>query len=143
MSNLELTETKALNWDRVGVFASTACIVHCALIPVVISLAPSIAHFLPASESVHRILVFLLAAIGGLAFRSGFRIHRRKIVLFVMLCALASIAIGAFIGEAGASHPIEIGITTTGSILLICAHVMNRTFCRHCHQCIDPERPGH
>jgi hypothetical protein len=131
----QVVRTQSFNWDRLGVFASSACMVHCALVPVLVSLAPSFAHFLPASEAVHRTLVFALAAIGGLAFRSGFRVHRRRIVLLVMVCALACLALAAFLGETIISHRVEIGITTAGSVLLITAHVMNRTFCRHCRQC--------
>jgi hypothetical protein len=36
--------------DRIGVWTSTLCVIHCLLIPVVLSLSAVSAHFLPSEE---------------------------------------------------------------------------------------------
>jgi hypothetical protein len=105
------------------------------LTPILFALAPAFAHLLPGSETVHRALVFCLATTGLLAFRSGYKIHRLKIILALLGAGLLTIAAGAFAGGTLFSHRVEIYITLTGSVLLIAAHGANRTFCRNCQKC--------
>jgi hypothetical protein len=42
--------TLALPVDRIGVWTSTLCVVHCLLTPVVLSPSAVSAHFLPSEE---------------------------------------------------------------------------------------------
>jgi uncharacterized membrane protein YfcA len=122
-------------WDRAGGIASGACIIHCLFLPLLVAFVPGLVHFLPTSEYAHRFLILVLLFIGTLAFLSGYRIHKKKIVLLFMLSGLSVISLGAFIGDAIASHIAETTITTFGSIILIVAHRINRTFCKQCYQC--------
>jgi hypothetical protein len=47
------------------------------------------------------------------------------LILFVACC-----------GEALAK-PVELILNVTGSLLLVAAHLLNRSFCRQCHSCSD------
>lgn len=71
-----------LNWDTIGIAMSTLCVIHCMLLPVVLAFAPTLAHFLPGSETIHRALAYLLAVVGLVAFWAGYKIHRRKLSCF-------------------------------------------------------------
>jgi uncharacterized membrane protein YfcA len=126
-----------VTWDAIGIGASTLCAIHCLLLPFVLAFAPTVAHFLPGDEVVHRTLACLLAAVGLIAFRSGYRIHRRKIVLVLLAAGIAGVTAGAYAGFLLPSHLWEIGITLFGGAFLISAHLLNRTLCRSCKVCAE------
>ena len=118
--------------DRLGMWTSALCVVHCLVTPVLLSFSAVFAHFLPAEESVHRSLALLVALFGGVALLLGFRRHRRRTVLLLMLCGLGCIAGTAWFGDDLPSHALEVAITFCGSVLMIAAHRLNHTFCRSC-----------
>ena len=118
--------------DRLGVWTSALCVVHCLLTPLLISFSAVLAHFLPAEEHVHRTLALLITLFGTVALLLGFRKHRRTVVLFLMLAGLGCIAGPAWFGDRLPSHAVEVSITFCGSALMITAHRLNHTFCRSC-----------
>jgi uncharacterized membrane protein YfcA len=118
--------------DRVGVWASALCVVHCLLTPILLSMSAVFMHFLPSEERVHRSLALLIALIGAIALVRGFRTHRRARVIFLMAAGLACIFFGAFQGDRLPGHWAEVGITFCGSILMISSHRLNHTFCKNC-----------
>ena len=129
-------DTLSLRADRLGIIASAACFVHCILTPIVISFAAVWAHYIPAEEKVHRILAVLVTAVGGFAILTGYSRHRRKRVLTLMVSGLAFIFAGAWWGNRLPSHLAEVAVTLAGSCLMIAAHLINHTFCKHC-DCAD------
>jgi uncharacterized membrane protein YfcA len=126
-----------VTWDTIGIGASTLCAIHCALLPFVLAFAPTVAHFLPGDEVVHRTLACLLAAVGLIAFRAGYKVHRRKIVLVLLATGIAGVTVGAYVGFLLPSHLWEVGITLVGGGFLILAHTLNRTLCRSCKICAE------
>jgi uncharacterized membrane protein YfcA len=129
--------------DRIGVFASMACFLHCLAMPIVLSLLTVYAHFLPSEERTHRILAVFITVIGVLALLTGYRKHGRYSVLILMSCGLLLVCSGAFFGDRLPSHWMEVLITLAGSSCLILAHRINHTFCRSCTECCvsDEEEP--
>jgi len=118
--------------DRIGVWTSAMCVVHCLLTPVLLSMSVALAHFLPSEERVHRSLALFLALVGTIALVRGFRRHRRVQVLVLMAFGLASIFFGAYAGDRLPGHWAEVAVTTLGSLMMIAAHRLNHTFCRDC-----------
>src|SRR5690349_8085147 len=89
-------EFRRVSWDRIGTAASALCVIHCVVTPIIVSLAPAFAAFLPGSSMVHRVLIFFVAALGALALRSGYAKHHRYLVLILMSAGLLLIGYGAF-----------------------------------------------
>jgi uncharacterized membrane protein YfcA len=118
--------------DQIGIWASSLCVVHCLLTPVVLSLSTVFAHFLPSEELTHRILVVSIALVGVIALVRGYRNHKRRRVPLLMVIGLAFIFGGALYGEHLPSHATEVAITLIGSGFMIAAHRTNHTFCRSC-----------
>ena len=108
------------------------CVVHCLLTPVLLSFSAVLAHLLPAEESVHRGLALFVAAFGAIALVTGFRRHRRVVVLQMMLTGLGCIAAAAWFGDKLPSHAVEVLVTCCGSGFMVAAHRMNHTFCKSC-----------
>lgn len=123
----------AISADSLGIWASSLCVVHCLLTPLLISFSAVFAHFLPSEEKTHRVLAIVVTALGASALITGYRSHRRPHVLVLMVIGLACIFAGAFWGDALPAHWMEVLITFTGSGFMIAAHRLNHTFCRNCH----------
>jgi hypothetical protein len=111
------------------------CVIHCVLTPVLLALSPALATMLSGSASVHRVLIFFVVSLGLLAFVSGFKKHRRTVVLLPMCGGIALVGFGAFGDAYLGSAMAETLVTTAGSILLMLAHAMNRSFCHLCDKC--------
>ena len=108
-----------VTWDAIGIGASTLCAIHCLLLPFVLAFAPAVAHFLPGDEVVHRTLACLLAAIGLVAFRTGYKLHRKKIVIVLLAAGIAGVTVGAYAGELLPSHCWEVVVTLLGGAFLV------------------------
>ena len=130
-----------VNWDVVGISASTLCVVHCVLLPMALAFSPTLAHILPGNEDVHRTLAYLLAGVGLIAFWTGYKIHRRKLVLLLLIIGVLGVTVGAYAGSLLPSHFWEILVTFVGSSFLIVAHCLNRTLCRSCRTCAEKNNP--
>ena len=118
--------------DQIGVWTSTACVIHCLLTPVVLSISAVSAHFIPSEEKTHRTLAVAIAALGAIALIRGFRRHRSLRVLLLMAVGLAFIFGVAYWGDRLPSHAAEVFVTMIGSGFMIAAHRTNHTFCRDC-----------
>jgi hypothetical protein len=118
--------------DRLGIWASGLCFVHCLLAPIVISFSAVTAHLLPSEEKTHRFLAIVVTLLACAAILNGFRKHRRRPVLLCAVCGLVCIGGTAWWGDRLPSHAFEVLITLAGSVLMIAAHRMNHTFCQNC-----------
>ena len=138
----EVSNRRAHHWfDRLGMWTSAMCVVHCLLMPVLVSFSAVLAHALPGEERTHRSLAVLVALFGTLALLRGFRRHRRKQILGLMLAGLGLIAGAAWFGDRLPSHAYEVGVTFLGSLLMILAHRINHTFCNACECSVQAPGP--
>jgi hypothetical protein len=131
------SRVSAFSADRLGIWASALCVVHCIVTPVLISMSAVFAHFIPGEEKTHRTLAVGVAALGAIALIKGFRTHGRRRILGLMAVGLGFIFAGAFYGDRLPSHGYEVTVTMTGSALMILAHRMNHTFCSDCRRCSE------
>ena len=118
--------------DRLGIWASILCAIHCMLAPVLLSFSAVAAHLLPGEESTHRTLSVLIACLGLVALLKGYRRHGRRRVFVFMAAGLALIFLAAWGGDRLPSHAWEVAVTCLGGALMIVAHRTNHTFCRDC-----------
>ncbi len=130
-------------WDHAGVAVSTACMVHCIALPVLLVFLPGLAVLVPSAESVHLALVAVLVAVAAAAFVPGYRRHRRRAVLALAGLGLALVTVGAL--AHGLGEWVETALTVSGSIVLTSAHLLNRRACPRCDEHALPPgvAPGH
>ncbi len=124
--------------DFAGATASGLCLVHCLLMPVVISLFPSAIPYLPGDAWVHRALATAIVLLGAIAFIPGYRIHRHKPLLALIAIGIVLILTVAWTGQA-ISRATELALSISGSLMLVTAHLLNRSFCRQCQSCTESE----
>ena len=118
--------------DFLGIGLSVLCMIHCLALPFVIAFAPAILHGLPGDDVTHRSLAVAIGFVGLLAFRSGYKVHRRRWVLATFILGLVLVSTAALLGDAVLTGVGETSITVSGGILLVTAHFMNHSFCRSC-----------
>lgn len=119
-------------WDRLGIWLSSICALHCLLTPILVLALPFTGSFFE-HEFFHVGMALFIVPVGLFAFWSGYRHHRQvKVflagVLGVLMVGGASVAPHSWIELFGYDL-----VTIVGSLLLIIAHVLNRRACL-CHQ---------
>ena len=129
LKSARLVRAKA---DLIGISLSGLCMVHCLVFPLLVSFAPAILRELPGDDVTHRTLAIGIALAGGLAFHSGYKLHRKRWILALFLLGIVLISAATAVGEPRLSAYGEAGITVCGSLLLITAHWCNRSFCHSC-----------
>ncbi|WP_035349570.1 MerC domain-containing protein [Edaphobacter aggregans] len=122
--------------DLAGATASGICLVHCLLTPLVISLFPDVIPYLPGDARIHRALAVGIVLLGAVAFVPGYRIHRRKSLLVLIGAGISLILTVAWTAEA-MSRTTELALSIPGSLMLVTAHLLNRSFCRQCKTCTN------
>lgn len=117
--------------DRVGIWLSSLCLIHCMLTPLILLGLPALSLF-KFSESLHQALAVVLPVIALVAFIPGYRHHRRTNILWLAASGLMLI-VGAALGAAALSPILEALITITGSLALVRAHWLNERLHRASH----------
>ncbi|XOV83967.1 MAG: MerC domain-containing protein [bacterium] len=115
------TTTNSL--DRVAVFLSGLCLLHCLAIPFAVLLGPLMSSWLNHSEThVHWLLLLLAIPVSALALWRGFQRHSSALTLTMGASGLLLmfIAVTHWFGE----H-LEVALTVIGVTLLMFAHIRN------------------
>lgn len=108
--------------DRLGVCASTICLIHCVATPFVIFFFPAVRGTF--SEAAHEVFAVVVVALIAVAVFPHCRKHGHKDIIAMAAAGTFSILSAIFFEERMplAFHYI---LTTIGSIFLILAHLKN------------------
>ena len=117
-----------------GATASLACAVHCALMPLVITLLPLVGLAFLADPRLEWALFAVSAAIGVTSLRLGFREHRSWRALAVLTIGLGTLATGR-VAEARALGWWAVPLVVAGGLTVALAHWVNRRLCQSCGSC--------
>lgn len=109
-------------FDGGAVFASSLCLAHCLLLPIVVALSPTLAGMLDLGEGFHLWMVAIAIPISVTALIHGYRRHGRKGPGYAGGTGLALLAAGVLYAP---SERIETLFTVAGSIILAMAHIRN------------------
>lgn len=112
--------------DKLGIFGSTLCLIHCLLLPVLLPLfsASSYSSHVSGLESWFHDLIFpALLLVAALAFSRGYKIHHSKTILCLGVAGIIFISLGLFSDH----ESVDASNLTTpiGSFLLVIAHLSN------------------
>ena len=129
---------KQLELDQVGAVASIACAIHCAVIPIAISLSAAGVISVFDNEPVEWGFVLLAGALGTAAAWRGYKKHGNKTVAVVLAAAALGLVL-ATISRHGAdahhpSHLVAWVLPLIGATIAV-AHIVNLRLCRACRAC--------
>jgi hypothetical protein len=118
-----------INWDALGITASVACAIHCAVLPLFISSLPlfgiNIIHNI-AFEAGMVVLAFL---IGSWSFYHGYRRHHHSWMPFILF----SVGLILLVFKLFFVH-YETWLLIPAVAFIVAAHFLNFRFCRvHAH----------
>ncbi len=120
--NVKGTQLRGL--DMLGVALSTACLIHCTLLPLILALLPMFGSHFQLDEKWHWIITGLIVPVALIALLTGWKRHHRNIVLKLGAVSLIMI-LGAPFCHGLAGHVVEECIATAGGLILISAHIIN------------------
>ena len=119
---------RKLNLDVLGIGASLLCAVHCALLPVLITLLPLLGAHMLENEKLEYGLMASTFVLGCLALFRGY--HHQHRLLLPLLLFLAGFA-GLLLGHYAVPPVWKPVVITAGALLITIAHIWNLHKCRH------------
>ena len=126
MSTVDSLTTHAPNqWfepDRVGVFASVLCAIHCALTPILLLMLPTFGRVWSHPAS-HWGMALFVVPVAAFTLTRGFRRHRRRWVVGVGVLGMALVVAGAAVPYIGESQAPDGGNETSLTPELAVANV--------------------
>jgi hypothetical protein len=145
--------------DKVGVFASLLCAVHCIAMPLLLTVMPllGLSFFLDSGFEKGFVIVFIVIAILNTCW--GYKDHKKHSVLVLSLVGSTLLIISNFFyshshGHAhhdhshhGHGHMHEavrpqdssenLILLIVGALMLAGGHILNGYFCKKCSSCAD------
>lgn len=111
--------------DRVGATGSLLCAVHCALLPLLLAVLPSLGIAAWLGEDFERGFVLFASALGLFTLLWGYRRHRAVRALSLLVPGLSALWLGVLyapLHEAVVPHAL---VMTLGGTLVGLAHLAN------------------
>lgn len=127
-----------LELDKVGAFASIACAIHCAVIPIAISLSAAGVISFMDSEPIEWGFVLLAGVVGTVSAWRGYRKHGNKTVAVVLGAAALGLVLATISRHGnGAHNPSHLlaWIFPLIGVTIAVAHIVNLRLCRACKGC--------
>jgi hypothetical protein len=139
MTQVRGVAARTERWDRAGVVVSTACAVHCTLLPLVAGLLPVLGLQRFADERIELALVAITALIGAVGHARAYRLRHRHVgpgLLFV--AGLSMIVVTRLSRTETIVEPVAL---VCGAAFAAAAHWMNLRLCRCCDDCGSTQGP--
>jgi hypothetical protein len=111
--------------DRLGATGSLLCAAHCALLPVLIALLPSLGLASVVGDRFEQAFVVFATLVGGYSVLSGYRRHRLWQALALMLPGLLILWLGVLYAPLHQSQWPHAVVMTLGGALVGLAHLAN------------------
>ncbi len=118
--------------DKLGIFLSVLCCIHCLALPFLVALSPAIGGWME-NEWVHVVLLLLVAPIAYKAFSHGRKHHKNYLPFWLGMGGVSLLILGLLFDIVfGLGENWERSFTVLGGVALVIAHILNLRHCR-CH----------
>ncbi|WP_295518198.1 MerC domain-containing protein [uncultured Stenotrophomonas sp.] len=111
--------------DRFGATGSMLCAVHCAVIPVLLAIAPSLGLSFWLSDGVEMTLVVFVTLLGLFSLVMGYRRHGALRALGFLLPGLVALWAGVLVDVLHHNAVPHAVVMTLGGLLVGVAHLVN------------------
>jgi hypothetical protein len=120
-----------INWDTLGITASLACAIHCAILPLFLSTLPLFGINIIHNISFEAGMVLLSFGIGCYSFYHGYKKHHHNWAPFLLFSfGLVLLVLKLFFAH------YQTWLLVPAVALIVSAHFLNYRFCRvhnHAH----------
>jgi MerC mercury resistance protein len=122
-----------LNWDALGIGASLACAIHCALLPLFLSSLPLFGVNIIDNRVFEVGMILLALFIGSYSLYHGYKKHHHNgVPLALFFSGFIFLVLKQFFIR------FETWLLIPAVVLIISAHLLNYRFCRvHHHAHVD------
>ena len=121
-----------INWDALGVTASVACAIHCAVLPLFLSSLPLFGINIIDNIAFETGMVLLAFGIGAYSFYHGYKKHHHSLMPFLLFVAgLFFLVLKLFFAH------YATWLLMPAVVLIVTAHFINYKSCRvhdHAHE---------
>ncbi len=114
-------------FDKVGMSASVACAIHCALLPIVITVLPIIGLEFLANPMLELSMIVLSIGLACIALSGAYKKHRKILPFVILMLGFCSIAMGHLIED------LENYLIPLGGLLIAMAHFINLKLTKTCN----------
>jgi hypothetical protein len=115
-----------INWDALGVGASLACAIHCALLPLFLSSLPLFGFNIINNTGFEVGMILLALAIGSYSLYHGFiKHHHNRWPLILFFTGFSFLVMKQFFIQ------YENWLLIPAVLLIVLAHFLNFRFCQH------------
>ncbi len=123
--------SKAVSMDTLGIVASTVCLIHCASMPILITILPMIGLEFLQGHTAHRVLAFFVVAFALLAIIPGYLQHHKPPILLSMIAGVGIVLFATFGSGNLFPDSYELPLITAGNLIVVFTHLRNRRLCKH------------
>jgi MerC mercury resistance protein len=120
-----------LNWDALGITASVACAIHCAILPLFWTAVPLFGVNIVHNLAFETAMVLVAFVIGAYSFYHGYKRHHHSFTPFLLF----TLGIILLVLKLFFIH-YETWLLIPAVILIISSHLLNYRYCRvhrHAH----------
>lgn len=120
-----------INWDALGITASVACAIHCAVLPLLLSSLPVFGFDIIQNAFFEYVMIALAFVVGVYALSHGFRKHHHRLLPITVF----SVGI-LFLCAKQIWHTLHLWLLVPAVIAIISSHYLNYRFCQahnHAH----------
>ncbi|MEY2811807.1 MAG: hypothetical protein RI991_802 [Bacteroidota bacterium] len=120
-----------INYDALGIAASIACAIHCAVLPLLMSSLPILGINIINNFWFEIFMILLAMGIGLHSLTHGFKKHHHRLLpIIVFIIGISLLLVKQVF------HQYQIWFLVPAVILIVSAHFINYRQCRiadHCH----------
>lgn len=120
-----------INWDALGITASLACAIHCALLPLFLTSLPLFGVNIIDNISFEIFMILLALVVGTYSLYHGWKKHHHSLLPFVLFATGIALLFGKQVW-----HEYQFWFLIPAVLLIVGGHFINYRFCRvhnHAH----------
>jgi ABC-type iron transport system FetAB permease component len=119
-----------INYDALGIAASVACAIHCALLPLVLTSLPILGVNIINNIWFELMMILIALFIGIYSLRHGFKKHHHnKLPIIIFSSGMALLILKQVL------HAQQIWFLIPAVILIVTSHYLNYRDCRKDGEC--------
>jgi len=124
------TQTNSKFLDGMAVLLSGTCMVHCLVLPLMVTLFPIVQGSLLDEYQFHLIMLLFILPTSLIALFIGCRQHKDTLTMILGATGLSILTVTALFGHDLFGYTGERVVTTFGGLILASAHIKNYLCCR-------------
>lgn len=117
--------------DKLAIMLSGICLVHCLVVPIVMTLLPILSISALVDDVLfHQLVLWVVLPISALALIIGCRKHRKPLIIASGVIGLSILVVVAFLGHSVLGETYEKVATSVGGLVLAFSHYLNYRECQ-------------